>query len=459
MHTSQGPVEPLLVELRDALGSEHVLTGDDIPSAALIDWTGCFGGPAQAYIRPANTEQVAAVLRACLRHSWPVIPQGGNTGLVGGSVPGEADRIQPVILSTRRLTGIEVDSDQIVAGAGVTLAEVQHAAAKAGLYYGVDLAARDSATIGGTVATNAGGVRVCAYGMTRAQLLGVEAVLADGTVLTDLGGLVKNNTGYDLSALLCGSEGTLAVITRVRMRLWPPPGSSTLAVGLTPDLGSADESLRAVLRPGFRLLAAEVVDHAGWRLAGDLLGRAALAPESGYVIMLEVQDGGAGQGFDPDALSALDAVVAVDANDRARLWRLREGQTESWATLGPVHKFDVSLPVAAMDETLRAVRLALAERADILAVGVFGHLADRNLHLEVVSADPKADGLSETVLTLVAASGGSISAEHGLGRAKTKYLPLSRSAAEIQTMTKIKNALDPVGLLNPGVVIADPPRE
>lgn len=442
----------LVVELRRLLGERYVLPGDRVPAGSLRDWTGAFGGPARALVRPGSTREVSDVLGLCGERGVPVVPRGGNTGLAGGAVPGPRDDPTPVILSTSRLTGVDVIGDRVLAGAGATLADVQHAAAGAGRYYGVDLAARDTATIGGTVATNAGGIRVCAFGTTRTQLLGIEAVLADGGIVGDLRGLAKDNTGYDLANLLCGSEGTLSVITKVLLRTHPAPGRSTTVAVAVPSLEAAAALAAAAVRPGFRLLAAEAVDCRGWRLGRELFGPAGLAPDSGYVTLFDVEDGGTSEGYLSSAFGKLDAVVASEPGDRARLWRVREAQSEVWAARGLVHKFDVSLPPGRMDDTVTDIRRSLAERGDVTDFGVFGHVADWNLHLEVLGPDRFAPGLGETVLGRVSGAGGSISAEHGLGRAKASFLPLSRTRAEIDAMRRIKAALDPKGILNPGVI-------
>src|ERR1700723_411701 len=244
-------MDTLLAELTEIAGPEHVLTDPDLVAGYTTDWTRRFSGAARAVVRPADAAEVAAVLLACARHGVPVVPQGGNTGLVGGGVPAAAAG-GAVVLSARRLRRldpVDVLSGQVTAGAGVTIAELRAHAAGAGLEYGVDLAARDSATVGGTIATNAGGVQTIRYGPTRAQLLGLEAVLADGSVISRLGGIQADNTGYDLTQLLAGSEGTLGVITAARLRLWPAaPPTLTVLAGV-PGIEAA-----AALQAGIRAL-------------------------------------------------------------------------------------------------------------------------------------------------------------------------------------------------------------
>lgn len=443
----------LMAALRSAVGDEHVVMDPDLMAQHIIDWAGRFGGPALAVARPADTAEVSAVLHACHAAGVPVIPQGGNTGLVGGSVPAADARQPPVILSTRRLAAIgEVDlrSGQLTAGAGATLAAVQAAARSVGWVYGVDLAARDSATIGGTVATNAGGIHVIAYGMTRAQVVGIEAVLADGTVVSHLAGLLKDNTGYDLAALMCGSEGTLAVITAVRLRLHRPPGRTSVALIGCASYADAMDRLVTAVDPAVRLLAAEVVDETGMDLAGAVIGQPSpLAARHPVVLLLEVVDGGDASGF--RNLDDADVIVGLDAAERDRLWQFRERQSEAFSALGVCHKLDVSVPLTVLPECADELRSLVDSWPGVTHAGVFGHLADGNIHVEVHG--PEGPEVDVAVLACVARYGGSISAEHGVGRAKVAELHLCRSAAEIGAMAAIKQALDPAGILNPGVLL------
>lgn len=443
--------ESLLTSLRDVVGGAHVLTGDAARGFE-IDWTRRFGGPSIAVIRPADTDEVSAVLAQCATFGVPVIPQGGNTGLVGGGVPAPSGEA-PVIISTTRMNqlgNVDERSGQVTVGAGATLGDVQRHAASHGWYYGVDLAARDSATIGGTVATNAGGIRVIAHGMTRSQVTGIEAVLTDGTVISHLAGLAKDNTGYDLAAVLCGSEGTLAVITAVRLRLLRPPSSSTLALV---GVDSYDDALTVMAQARERgtLLAAECVDATGMDLVCAVAGLAwPLERRHPLAVFIEVADGGDGSGlpFDDNA----DAVVATDASSQMRLWEYRERQSEAYSSLGVVHKLDVSIPLLALPSFAEALQSLIEDAVDVTTFGVFGHVGDGNLHVEIAGPEPDDSRVDRMVLELVAAHGGSISAEHGIGRAKAADLALSRSASEIVVMQAMKNAWDPTGRMNPGVL-------
>ena len=442
--------------LREIVGPGHVLTATELVAPYATDWTRRFSGPCLAVVRPGSTAEVARVVAACAEASIAMLPQGGNTGLVGGGVPATHPGPMglPVIVSLRRLSHIgEVDqlSGQLTAGAGALLGDVQRHAAAAGWMYGVDLAARDSASIGGTVATNAGGIHVIAHGMTRAQLTGIEAVLPDGSVVSHLEGLLKDNTGYDLAALLCGSEGTLGIITAVRLRLHRPPGRTSVALIGSPSYASALELMSSATSP---VLAAEVIDDTGMDLAGRVTGLAwPLAQRWPLVVLLELIDGGDGSGFESLLDDDADAVVALDAAERARLWEYRERQSEAFSSLGVVHKLDVSVPLVSLAQCADELRSIVDAFSDVTVFGVFGHLADGNIHVEI--AGPNADDtrVDHAILECVARYGGSISAEHGVGRAKAGELHLCRSAPEIAAMRAIKRALDPAGLMNPGVLL------
>ncbi len=435
-------------DLAAVVGGPQVLTGDATAGYA-VDWTGRFRGEPAAVVRPADTAQVAAVLALCSAAGVPVVPQGGNTGLVGGGVPVHGE----VVLSLARLTWLgppDLEAAQVTAGAGATLGQV--AAAAPGLDFGVLIASRDSATVGGAVATNAGGLRVLRYGPMRAQLRGVEAVLADGTVLSHLSGLVKDSTGYDYPSLLAGSEGTLAVITQARLRLVPRPRDLVTVLCGLPSLGDLHTAARRAAAGVPGLLSAEFFTAAGLDL---LVSRAGLAPPlavPAQAYLLLEADG-------PGALEDLAAVagdqpaaVAQSAADRARLWAYRERHPEAAGFLGTALKLDVSVPAARWVELAGGVAGVVAGVDPAATVITFGHVADGNVHVNIVPGAP-ADGRHEdAVFSFVAALGGSISAEHGIGALKARWLPLARSAAELELFTRIRGAFDPAGILNPHVL-------
>lgn len=444
----------LLDRLASIVGGAHLLTDPDLKAAYETDWTRRFSGPALAVVRPGSTDEIAEVLRACGELGVPVVPQGGNTGLVGGSVP----RGGEVVLSTVRLRScdpVDVDVGSLTAGAGVTLASVQQRAAAAGWAFGVDLAARDSATIGGMIATNAGGIHVLRHGSMRWQLLGMEAVLADGSIVRRLSALAKDNTGYDLAGLLCGSEGTLGVITRARLRLVPPMPRRAVALLALPDIDAA-LLLTANLRRGLpSLMAAELFFESGLRLVLDHTGAAhPFAAPAGAYLLIE-----AAAQSDPsdDLASALadapgEVLVASDESGRARLWQLRERHTEAISAAGIVHKLDVSVPLDQLAGFVERVAPIVAAAVPGARVVCYGHLAEGNLHVNILGASADDESADEAVLRLVIELGGSISAEHGIGIAKARWLEADRGAADVAAMRAIKRALDPAGVLNPGVL-------
>ncbi len=454
-----GPVA-FVDDLRTVLPPDQVIA--PAPDALLTDWFGR-RGHADVLVRPRTTEEVAAALTMAGERRVAVVPVGGNTGLVGGTLLATAG--PSMALSLAGLTECEVDAagSTALVGAGVTVADLHAAAAAADLTYGVDLASRDSATVGGTIATNAGGIHVCAYGTTRSQVLGLEVVLADGSVLSDLRGLPKDNTGYALRDLVIGSEGTLAVITRARLRLHPAPARRLLLAAPCDTLLDCVALGRACGRAA-PLLSCECVDTASWEAAAVALSqRDPLAGAPGtYRALVEIDVGSRGPAavlteMAPTLELLPDVAVAEAGADRAALWRLREGQAEWWNLVAAqdsgaeLFKFDITLPLADLDAAFTPVAGLLAEEPAVRRWGVFGHVFEGSLHLQF-TASPQPD-LEERILTLVSAAGGSLSAEHGVGRDKAGYLHLRRSPPELAAMRSVKDALDPGGILNPGVIL------
>jgi FAD/FMN-containing dehydrogenase len=439
----------LLGRLAGVVGDGHVITDPAVLASVAVDWTGRYRGEPRAAVAPADAAQVAAVLLACGEAGVAVVPQGGNTGLAAGAVPPAGS----VVLLTRRLTRLDVDpvAGAATVGAGVTVAELDRAAAAHGLAYGVDLASRDTATLGGTIATNAGGLRVVGYGPTRAQVQGLEVVLADGRVLSRLGGVRKEAVGPDLAGLFVGSEGILGVVTAARLRLVPRPAERCVAVLGVDGVPAALRllpSLRAL--PG--LLSLEYVGAA----AAELVRRhAALVQPVGPELVL-VEVAGPPEVLEPlDGLPGAELAVGLEPGERARLWSLRDRVTDSIAaeaSVGgrPVHKLDVALP-------LEALAAFVAELPDVLAGRgrpvLFGHLAEANLHVNLLDLPEDDTATDDAVLELVGRHGGAISSEHGVGRQKAHALGLSRSPEEIAVLRGLKWLLDPAGLLNPGALL------
>jgi FAD/FMN-containing dehydrogenase len=445
--------DALRAALAAAVGETHVLADRELVGGYERDWTGRFGGEARLVVRPGSTEEVAEVVRACAEAGAAIVPQGGNTGLVGGGVP----RGGEVVVSLARLDGLEpVDplAAQVTVGAGVTLEVLQAHARGAGLAFAVDYGARSAATVGGMVATNAGGMHVVRYGTMRAQVVGLEAVLADGSVISRLTGLIKDNAGYDLPSLLVGSEGTLGIVTRARLRLVPRLGERATALFAVDGAEAALELFAELRRRVASLEAVELLFREGIELVeaegfgSDPFGE----PHPAYVL---VECAARTDPMDElaeavESLEVRDVAVASDSNQRAALWALREGLPEAINQRGVPHKLDVSVPLS----TLPAFADAVRERVTDGEVVLFGHVGDGNLHVNVLGLDPDDESVDQAVLELVAEHGGSVSAEHGIGIAKARWLSLTRSPEEIAAMRAIKRALDPEGLLNPGVLLA-----
>jgi FAD/FMN-containing dehydrogenase len=448
--------DALAKALGEIVGSDHVLTDPEVTASYATDWTRRFQGEAMLVVRPADAEAVAAVVARCADARVPVVPQGGNTGLVGGSVP---RAIPMVILSTRRIDRLDrVDEAamQVSAGAGVTIARLRRHARDAGLDAPVDFASRDSATVGGAVATNAGGSRVVRFGTMRTQVAGALGVLADGSEIGSLSGLPKETAGLHWPSLLCGSEGTLGVITAVRLRLVPWYRHTSTAMVATRGLDEAVAVLSHLRADVTHLDAVELILPEAMRLVADHL--AASPPvghddEIGAYVVVECADHA-----DPtDELTAalagrdevLDAAVTTEGPARDRLVAFRDRIAEAIAASGVPLKLDVAVPVGALAELVADARRAIDRHGGRLIP--FGHLAEGNVHLNVLEpGDPEA--ITAEVLASAAGLGGTISAEHGVGIAKTRWLRLIRSPAELAAAAAVKRALDPAGILNPGVL-------
>ncbi len=447
---------PAAARLEEVVG-RPALVDPEITAAFTTDWTGRFVGHSPLVVQPDSADQVAGVVSVCRELGLALVPQGGNTGLVGGSTPLHGE----VVLSLRRLGDLGPVDDgagQVTAGAGVVLAELQRAADAAGWSYGVDLASRDSATVGGMVATNAGGVHVLRYGDTRAQVLGLEAVLGTGAVVSHLGGLVKDNTGYHWPGLLCGSEGTLAVVTAARLRLVPPMPFRTAALLGFSTVAEALNATALLRRSLASLDACELMLSSGVELVCSVSGlRTPFAENHPAYLLVEAADQSDPTETLADAVGAALGVAAVavatEPARRAELWRLREEHTLAINTLGPPHKLDVTLPHWSMAEFIDRVPRAVATLDPDARTWLFGHVGDGNIHVNVTGLPPEQDDVDEVVLRMVAENGGSISAEHGIGTAKKQWLSLCRTPAELTLFRSLRQALDPAGVLNPNVLL------
>ena len=462
-------MEIVLEALREAVGREHLLTGSDIEPRYLEDrCTPPRQGIPLAVARPGNTREVSRVLRACHAHRLPVVPQGGLTGLAGGATPTPGC----LVLALERMTGIEeIDpaSATLTAWAGTPLQAIQEAARAAGFFFPLDLGARGSCQIGGNIATNAGGNRVIRYGMTRELVLGLEVVLADGTVLTSLNKMLKNNTGYDLKHLFIGSEGTLGIVTRAVLRLHPAPESACTALCAVADyehtlaflrhaqagLAGALSSFEMMWPDFYELVTVRVPGlttplphgHGGYVLV-ESMGSSRLRDREQFETML--------QGALDQALIA-EAVIAQSGAESLSLWRIRDASGEMMQIVDFQAKFDVSIPTRDIGRFLEDTRSAIARRWPGAQAVAFGHIGDSNLHLNVRLDADGAEGATEELERIVygnvRAWKGSVSAEHGIGTLKREFLGYSRTPEEIAVMRALKQALDPFGILNPGKLL------
>jgi FAD/FMN-containing dehydrogenase len=444
----------VLQKVSSLVGASHVSTDPDVLAGRSVDHTGRYRGHASALVRPGSADEVAEVLRVCRDAGTHVTIQGGRTSLVAGTVPEHDD----VLLSTERLRAIsDVDTTErrIEVAAGATLAAVQRAASAAGLVFGVDLAARDTATVGGMASTNAGGLRTVRYGNMGNQVIGLDVALPDGSVVRRHSRVRADNTGYDLPALFVGAEGTLGVITALDLRLHPDPPHRVTAVCGFEQLGALVEAGR-LFRDLDGIAALELIDGRASALADEHLGVA--APVHGdWLLLVELASDHDQTERLADALEGVrtcgEPAVGVDLAAQQRLWRVRESLTEVVGLYGPPVKFDVSLPLSAVAAFARDAD-ALLQRHAPDAVGVlFGHIGEGNLHLNVLRCDEDQErDLYAAMMDLIAECGGNVSSEHGVGSRKRGYIGMSREAADIAAMRTLKTAFDPTGYLNAAVL-------
>ncbi len=453
----------LVERLKEKLGARAVADEKDIPQRALAGHP--LGHP-RAMFKPASTEEVSTILKLCHAEGQPVVAWGGRTGLVEGT---HADGA--IALSLERMNRIEAIDEAgatMTVEAGAILQTVCDAADAKGMFFPLDLGARGSATIGGNIATNAGGNRVIRYGMMRELVLGLEAVLADGTVLSSMNHLIKNNAGYDLKQMFIGSEGTLGIVTRAVLRLRPKPASQNMALLAVDGFEQLPRLLRNVERGLSGTLSAfEVMWDDFYKLVTTppAQGRPPLPHGHRYYVLIEALGGDPesdAQRFEHvlagelEAGDIADATIAKSKAECDRLWALRDDVLQVMRN-APVFTFDVSLKLMDMDEYVQAVQDKLKARWPDATLMIFGHLGDGNLHVIPGVGDGSRDArkaVEEIVYGSLKRGSGSVSAEHGIGLEKRAYLSYSRSPEEIALMGALKRALDPKGILNPGKVIA-----
>ncbi len=447
----------LLEDLRAALGAAAVLEKDALSARAVSDMSLTGNAAPRALIRPRGTVEVAAALKLCHAAGVPVIAQGGMTGLAGGANP-TGDEIALSLELLRGVEEVDTASATMVVKAGTPLEECQKAAAENGLFLALDLGSRGTCQVGGNLSTNAGGIRVIRYGMAREQVLGLEAVLADGTILSSMNRMLKNNAGYDLKHLFIGSEGTLGIITRAVLRLHPPPGEITTMLCAI----SSFENVVALLRRAQGALGGIVAYEAMWRdyfaFNADALKLRFFEAEHAFCVIVESTSGT--EAIETFLAASLeegliaDALVARSHAQAREIWSVREGHPIE--ALPNLLNFDVSLPIGRIGHYAESCTAALLKRWPGAHVSFYGHVGDSNVHICV--SVPYAPGedmhdVDDIVYGVLGRYAGSISAEHGIGTLKRPYLHLSRTPDELALMRALKQALDPKGILNPGKVI------
>ena len=447
-----------IAELKSLLGSGRISEDEDIIKTYSDDWTGRYRGFARAVISPESTDEVAEILNWCSTNQVGVVPQGGNTGMVGGSTPLNGE----LIISLRKMKNVnfsDTNDNQIVAEAGATLLEIQNLALERSMIYGVDFAARDSATIGGTIATNAGGLNVLRYGTTRRQIISVEAVTGTGEIIGNLNGLDKDNTGYHLPSLLCGSEGTLAIVTRAKLRLRPKPKENVSILFGLDTIQDAVNLTEACVSTSTEIIACELFFQKGVDLVREAYDLQPLwnNRKSIYLLCEFAGDLGVLDRLNENVLGEMlrthdSILVATSDRERQRLWQYRELHTLAISNKGIPLKLDVTIPLGNLTHFLDSIATICGNINPLSIPYVFGHSADGNMHLNILQSEPNVAEMEEEILKFVVSLDGSISAEHGIGRSKAPYLHLQRNDEEIRLFREMKKAFDPKGILNPDVI-------
>ena len=461
----------LLDRLKTIVGPGGWSSDPDLLAPHLTEWRGIYRGNTPLMLSPHNTQQVAEIVRACAENGTGVVPQGGNTGLCGGAIPSAAG--DEILLSLSRMNAIRSVSPQdfsLIAEAGCLLAQVQAVAAEAGRVFPLSLAAEGSCQIGGNLSTDAGGINVLRYGTARHQVLGLEVVLADGSIWDGLRALRKDTAGYNLKQLFIGSEGTLGIITAATLRLYPPVANTRTAfAGITApgDSVALLVFLRQELADGidaFELIQERAMQFVLRHIPGT---RAPFDVKHPWYVLLEASHPSDAEAIENVLARAMerelvkDAVIAKNAAEAAAFWRLRHSISEAQKLEGASLKHDVSVPVGAVGAFIDTAQLAIAQHLPEARVVAFGHVGDGNVHLNV--SQPRCgtrdkflgerEAIATIVYDLVATYNGSISAEHGIGQAKRGYLEDYRGQVELSLMRRIKGALDPGNILNPGKVL------
>jgi FAD/FMN-containing dehydrogenase len=468
-------MDPLIAGLQAIVGARHCLTEPEAQAPFLTDWRGIYRGRARAIVLPGTVAEVQAVLRLARQHHAPVVPQGGNTGLSGGATPDDSGKA--IVLSLKRLKSVRaIDplNNSMVAEAGCILADLQQAASAADRLFPLSLSAEGTCQIGGNLATNAGGINVLRFGNARDLCIGLEVVLPDGTLISRLNALRKDNTGYDLKQLFIGSEGTLGIITAAALKLFPKPVTRTTAIVALADLDVAP-SLLARCRAGLadQLVSFELLPRFGIELGQRFMPGLSWPLETLPDWSLLIEANTSSTAFDIraamettlaaslEAGEIADAAVASSEAQSLAMWRLREGIVEGQNRSGANIKHDVSVPVAQVPAFVKAgfeAVLAAWPEARILA---FGHLGDGNIHFNLVQPESESkerflartEAMNRIVHDVIDRFGGSISAEHGIGQLRRAELQHRKPPAELDLMRRIKRLIDPEDLMNPGKLV------
>ncbi len=464
-------MDDLIEQLKAIVGPRGWITDRDDLAPHLTDWRGAVTGSTPVMVSPATTGEVAAVVRACADAGVAIVPQGGNTGMCAGSVPDESGG--QVLLNLGRLNrirNVDAANYSIEVEAGCVLDAAQGAARQAGRYLPLSLGAEGSCQIGGNLATDAGGINVIRYGTARSLALGLEVVLADGTVLDTMRSLRKDTAGYDVKQLFIGSEGTLGIITAATLRLFPEPGETVTALAGVRSSGDS-VSLLAELRSSLsdRIESFELISQRIFTLLEKHIpgARLPLDEPCPWYVLMEVDAHGDHELLESALLSAAesglvsDAVIAKNVSEADKLWRMRHSISEAEKQEGPAQKHDISVPLSRMQEFLTRGDDVIADVAPDAQLLAFGHVGDGNLHYNVqlpadlddAQRERLGEAVTRAVYDLVAELGGSFSAEHGVGRLKRAYLERYKSGPEIALMRQLKATLDPLNILNPGKVI------
>ncbi|QWE22018.1 FAD-binding oxidoreductase [Polynucleobacter sp. AP-Jannik-300A-C4] len=462
-------------QCQEIIGTEYVYIGEVDKAPYLTDWGKRFTGQSKAVLKPKNVHEVASLVKLCQFHKIAIVPQGGNTGLCGGATPDKTGN--SVVISTARLNAVrnlDLENAAITLEAGVILSHAQETALGAGKLFPLSLAAEGSCTIGGNLATNAGGVQVLHYGNMRDLTLGLEVVTPNGDIFNGLRGLRKDNTGYSLKDLYIGSEGTLGIITAATLKLYPLPCSkATAMVGLTSVKSAIDLIELSRMKSNANLTAFELISTRALNLVTKTTKNfdSLLNTTSGWVVLLEfssMEDGTNSQARIETLLSEAftsglitDAMIANSIQQSKELWSIRETIPEAQLKLGTIIKHDISLPISALPDFILSAQVKLNDLYPNASTIIFGHLGDGNLHYNLAPNSPELSewieenrsSINQLIHNEVYKFSGSFSAEHGIGQSKRDELPQRKSAVEIELMRTIKKALDPQNIMNPGKIL------